>query len=153
MIAKLSLLENALGYAARKWPVFPCDVNKRPLVKNGFKVATRDEQQIHAWWTQWPTASIGMPTGAASGCWVLDVDMPDGPGSLERLLEVHGELPATLEQHTGGGGRQLFFKWDPARPIRNSAGQIGPGIDVRGEGGYVILPPSGHPSGGRYAWI
>ena len=147
------LLQHALHYAGHGWPVFPCGTDKRPLIKTGFKAASTDEKQIREWWTRWPSASIGMPTGSASGVWVLDLDLPDGPETMRRLEAAHGALPETLSQQTGGGGFQLFFGWNPELPIRNSAGQIGPGIDVRGEGGYVILPPSGHPSGGQYAWI
>lgn len=151
--ASNQLFDHALAYAAHGWPVFPCSTDKRPLVKNGFKVATTDEKQVRDWWGRWPEASIGMPTGFLSGVWVLDLDLPDGPGAMKQLEAAHGALPGTLSQQTGGGGFQLFFRWDPAHPIRNSAGQIGSGIDVRGEGGYVILPPSGHPSGGRYVWL
>jgi hypothetical protein len=68
------------------------------------------------------------------------------------LEAEHAPLPATVEQRTGGGGRQLFFKWVEGREVRNSASTLAPGLDVRGEGGYCILPPSGHPSGGTYAW-
>jgi len=90
--------------------------------------------------------------GRAAGMFALDIDHPDGPASLAALEAKHGALPLTLSQTTGGGGRQMFFRWPEGREVRNSAGKLGPGLDVRGEGGYVIMPPSVHPSGGVYAW-
>jgi putative DNA primase/helicase len=142
----------ALAYARQGKPVFPCGLDKKPLTPHGFKDATTDEGQIREWWERWPDASIGCPTGAGSGFWVLDIDLPEGPAALEEMEDLFGALPPTREQRTGGGGRQQFFLWPEGRGIRNSAGKIGPGLDVRGDGGYVILPPSGHPSGGRYTW-
>jgi putative DNA primase/helicase len=147
------MLAAALLYARHGWPIFPCSRNKRPLVKNGFKVATTDEAQIRAWWGRWPDASVGCPTGPqGNGLFVLDVDLPEGPSTLAALEAKYGALPVTLEQRTGGGGRQLFFAWPAGRDIRNSASRLGPGLDVRGTGGYSILPPSGHTSGGFYSW-
>jgi len=145
-------LQAALAYAAKGKPVFPCGINKKPLTAHGFKDATTDPAQIREWWEKWPDASIGMPTGKASGLWVLDVDLPDGPASLEALEAKHGKLPPTLTQKTGGGGSQFFFVLPEGRTVKNSAGKIGMGLDIRGEGGYVILPPSDHESGGRYEW-
>ena len=145
----------AINFAAKGWAVFPCGVDKKPLTPHGLKDATTDPEQIKAWWTRTPGASIGSPTGpnmGKSGAWVLDVDLPDGPAALAALEYKNGPLPATVEQRTGGGGRQLFFLCSEGREVRNSASKIGPGLDVRGAGGYVILPPSGHPSGGTYAW-
>ena len=142
----------ALKYAARGWRVFPCGVDKKPLTSNGFKDASTEPGQIRAWWAKWSGASIGCPTGPELGAFVLDVDLPEGPATLAELEHRHGSLPTTVEQQTGGGGRQLFFKWPDGREVKNSARKIGPGLDVRGAGGYVILPPSGHPSGGIYVW-
>ncbi len=142
----------ALHYARKGWRVFPCATDKRPLVKDWPHVATTDEVQIRRWWAHDPRASIGCPTGPDMGAFVLDVDLPEGPATLAALESEHGALPPTMEQMTGGGGRQLFFRWIEGREVKNSAGKLGVGLDVRGAGGYVILPPSGHPSGGRYAW-
>ena len=147
------LLSMALSIANHGWPVFPCTKDKKPRIENGFKSGSTNSDKIKAWWDKWPNASIGVPTGSTIGCFVLDVDLPDGPISLSDLEKTHGPLPTTLEQRTGSGGRQLFFKMPPSVDIRNSAGKLGKNLDVRGNGGYVIVPPSGHPSGGNYAWI
>ena len=87
---------------------------------------------------------------AASGIFVVDVDGLDAEATLRRLEAEHGALPATVEVITARG-RHIYFKW-PQEPVRNSAGKIGPHIDVRGDGGYVLCPPSIHPSGRRYSW-
>lgn len=146
-----NLLNAALGYADRGRPVFPCTLDKKPLTATGFKNATADLATIRKWWTRHPGASIGSPTGGDTGIFVVDVDMPDGPVTLARLEQENGPLPATLEQRTGSGGRHLFFN-HPGWIIRNSAKRLGPGLDTRGDGGYVILPPSPHPSGNLYEW-
>jgi hypothetical protein len=149
----MSNLEAALKYASKGKPVFPCKRDKRPITKNGFKNATTDEAQIKEWWTKRPTASIGMPTGHVSGLWVLDIDMPDGSASLAALEKEYGALPETLIQETGSGGGQLFFKCTNGDQIKNSSSELGKNLDVRGDGGYVIVPPSGHPSGKKYQWL
>jgi Bifunctional DNA primase/polymerase, N-terminal len=151
-------LEAALGYARMGIPVFPCNpLDKKPLTPNGFKDATKDEAQIRAWWGRWPNAMVGAPTGPASGMWVLDLDIDpakkiDGKAALDQLVAQRGALTPTLMTITPRGGQHLIFSWDPNHDIRNSAGRIGPGIDVRGDGGYVCLPPSRNASGGEYRW-
>jgi hypothetical protein len=147
-------LGEAIAYARKGWRVFPCGRDKKPLTPNGFKDAATDPDQIKTWWTRWPDASIGCPTGPdmGKGAWVLDVDLPEGPATLAALESEHGALPATVEQRTGSGGRQLFFRWPEGRDVPSRAGKIGKKLDTRGRGGYVIVPPSGHPSGGRYTW-
>jgi len=154
MATDRQIMQNALGYAKKGIPVFPCvRETKHPYTKLGFKEATTDLNQIIRWWGDHPGASIGMPTGPASGKWVLDVDEPGGSESLSALENEYEKLPDTLMQITGGGGCQLFWIWPTDRIIRNSASKIGPRLDVRGDGGYVILPPSGHPSGKWYGWV
>jgi hypothetical protein len=139
--------------------MFPCRRDKTPLTPHGFKDASNDPAQVFAWWGSLEPEALGLATGAASGLWVLDVDAPepgrngDGPSALASLEQEHGSLPATVEQVTGGGGRHLFFAWPGDElPVKNSAGKLAPGLDVRGDGGYVILPPSLHYTGNRYAW-
>jgi putative DNA primase/helicase len=149
MAAMTQTTEAALNYASRGLPVFPCGKDKKPLTGHGFKDATTDHAVIQQWWCQYTNALIGMPTGVASGLFVLDVDMPYGPASLKELERKYGPLPATVMQKTPSGGRHLFFK-HPGKgsKIKNSAGKLGPGLDIRGDGGYVILAPS--PG---YEWI
>lgn len=152
-------LEWARFYASQGLPVLPCGQDKAPLVPGGYKAATTDVETINDWGARWPEASIGIPTGPASGFLALDIDAPkpgrdtDGHHTLKQLEEKYGPLPPTVEQRTGGGGRHLLFRWNPDTPIRNSTSKVGPGIDVRGEGGYIIVAPSGHPSGGSYEWV
>ena len=148
-----SMLKAALTYARHGVPVFPCrPTNKAPYTQHGFKDATTDEATIIAWWKLWPEALIGMPTGWASGVWVLDVDFPAGPASLANLEAQIGPLPRTLEQVTGSGGRHMFFAMVEGVEIKNSASKIGPNLDVRGVGGYVIVAPSLPSPGNRYQW-
>jgi Bifunctional DNA primase/polymerase, N-terminal/Primase C terminal 1 (PriCT-1) len=106
-----------------------------------------------AWWQSCPTANIGTPTGTFSGRVVLDVDPRHGGGeSYVKLQQQYGEIPATLTSRTGGGGLHLVFGSKDPR-IRNSAGKLGPGLDIRGEGGYIVVPPSVHATGKCYEWI
>ncbi len=134
----------ARAYAARGLPVFPCEPSgKRPLTKHGHLDASTRSDQLRHWWSRWPTANIGLPTGAASGLLVLDEDpRHGGTASLEALEGKHGSLPATATIGTGGGGRHHVLKYPAGEIIRNSAGKLGPGLDVRGEGGYIVAPPS-----------
>ncbi|WP_203332627.1 bifunctional DNA primase/polymerase [Planococcus beigongshangi] len=170
---RTKMLRAALAYAQRlNWKVFPvhyiengrCSCGKSKctnpgkhpqwaagLIEDGVKSATSEEKKIRQFWGKWPKASIGIATGSASGIWVLDVDLKDnGPDSLEELINSYGELPETVEAITGGGGTHYFFKHVPG--IQNQTSQIGKGLDVRGEGGYVLGSPSGHISGKNYEW-
>lgn len=153
-----SLLSAALDHAARGRPVFPCWADKRPRTPNGFKDATTDPGQIRQWWTRWPDALIGMPTGAPSRVIALDVDNDrdtgrDGDASLAALVAAHGPLPETVESLTPRGGRHLLFLHPgPGHRVKCSTSEIGPALDVRGDGGYIILPPSRLPDGRGYEW-
>jgi hypothetical protein len=148
-----TLLKAALSYAKRGIPVFPCESGgKRPLTYNGFWDATTDIGRVKAWWGRWPTANVGVPTGKRSGLLVLDVDPRDGgPQSLGALERENGPLPSTARSRTGGGGVHVFFRYPAEKEVRNSAGWLGPGLAVRGEGGYVVVPPS--RTQGHYEWI
>ena len=142
----------AVAYATRlRRPVFPCrPKDKRPLSNNGLKDATTETHIIELWWKNWPDANIGIPTGVASGFDVLDVDpRHGGDDSLETLESQYGEMPATVEQLTGGGGRHLLFRHRDG--VRNKVGLL-PGLDIRGEGGYIVVAPSVHESGRTYCW-
>lgn len=146
-------LDAALRYAVRGWRVFPLQPReKKPLPgSHGLNDATTDEATIRAWWGKHPEANIGLATG--HGWFVVDIDGLEGEAALADLERLHGALPATVEQRTGRG-RHLLFRDDVpfGDAIRNSAGQIGPKIDVRGLGGYIVAPPSIHPDGRIYQW-
>jgi hypothetical protein len=148
-----TLPKAALTYARRGVPVFPCEPGaKRPLTRNGHWDATTDPRVIERWWKRWPSANVGVPTGKKSGVAVLDVDVDDGgPESLARLERVGVPVPKTARARTGGGGIHVFFRYPRGTEIRNSAGLLGPGLDVRGEGGYVVVPPS--RTRGLYRWV
>jgi len=163
-------LETALDYARRGWAVFPIwpvasdgsctcgdltckDTGKHPigsLTPSGCKDATTDKDQIGEWWETYPEANIGIATGAISGNFILDVDA-GGVETLQALEEQHGELPNTPAAITGSGGYHVFFK-HPGKRVANSVKKLGAGLDVRGDGGYVVAAPSLHKSGKRYAW-
>ena len=134
-------------------PVFPCEPGgKRPLTYNGFWDASLDAERVEAWWDRWPHANLGVPTGERSGLLVLDVDPASGGlESLAALEREHGPLPVTARARTGGGGMHVFFVYPAGEAVRNSAGKLGPGLDVRGEGGYVVVPPS--RTRGAYRWL
>ena len=145
------LLHTALTLASRGLHVFPCKPrDKRPATINGLKDATTELDTIRHWWRQEPQLNVAIATGRSSKIFVVDIDGPDAEGELCKLEAQHGEIWPTVESITARG-RHLFFRW-PDRMVRNSAGRIAPGIDVRGEGGYVLAPPSIHPSGRAYAW-
>jgi archaellum biogenesis ATPase FlaH len=148
----MDTLRIAKFYASRSWQIFPCKPHdKTPLVKWA-DVATTDVNMIIGWWEVHPDANIGLACGARSGIVVLDVDPAHGGNdSLRALVSIHGELPVTPIAKTGGGGRHYLFA-HPGIEIRNSAGLLGVGLDIRGDGGYIVAPGSVHPNGNMYTW-
>jgi hypothetical protein len=139
-----TLLKAALIVARNEKPVFPCRPGgKEPLTRRGYIDATTDPRKIHMWWKRWPKANIGVPTGGRSGVLALDVD-PDkgGEESLTLLEDSHDALPPTRTHSTGSGGMHYLFEYPEGSGIRNSADKLAEGLDVRGEGGYIIVPPS-----------
>lgn len=158
------LRQAALDYASRGWQVFPLKPrSKEPAIPKrdggrGCLDATTDDQVIEGWWRERGNANIGLHCSRASGCWALDIDADAGGfDSLRLLTEAHGDLPDTLRAATAGGGAHYLFRWPEGRAIKNRVGlrvngQRLPGIDVRAEGGYIVVAPSVHPNGKRYAW-
>src|SRR3974390_3349009 len=146
-----SLLAAALKYASEQLPVFPCQPRgKTPAVARGFHAATTNPETIRRYW-RITDRNIGIPTGSVSGVWILDVDGENGEATLRGLQARQGALPPTREVLTGGGGRHLWFKY--TGPIPSTADtRIGAGVHTRGDGGYVIAPPSVHANGALYAW-
>lgn len=145
------LARSALAYAERGWHVFPLQVREKlPLIKGGggFLAATSDADTVKSWWRGQPNANIGLWPGQ-SGLLIIDLDGPEGE-ETGRQLGLLSE--PTLQVVTGrqDGGRHLYFK-RPDFPVSNAA--IGKKIDVRCDAGYVILPPSVHPSGRKYEWL
>lgn len=141
----------AFDYARRRnWLVFPCQWlaprQKTPLVANGFKNATRDEEQIRQWWERWPEAWVGVATGAASGIVVVDIDVKDPAAYGWDTLDDLGmsAAPETPMAHTPSGGTHLYFA-AIGSAIGSSIGKhgLGPGLDVRGDGGYIVAPSEG----------
>ena len=152
------LVKAALEYASVGWPVFPCKpADKSPFTHHGVKDATTDPKQIKAWWTLHPDAMIGLATGSASDLLVLDVDVDtskglDGEVSL-KALSNGASLPADqMAVRTPRGGRHLYFTMPRDMKIGNSAGKLGPGLDIRAGGGYVICAPSTNSDGIAYEW-
>lgn len=120
------------------------------LVRNGVKDASKDQEQIERWFSG-ASLNLGIATGAPSGLIVLDVDpRHGGDETLAALEREHGSLPVTWRFLTGGGGEHILFR-RPGRSVPNSAGALGPGLDVRGDGGYIVAPPSRHVCGRLYA--
>ena len=156
----VNTLPYALEYAKAGFPVFPCQEKgervKAPYTKSGFKEATMDEKQIREWWGKHPHALIGVPMGEASGLWCLDIDRPkkeggpDGFDSLQDLMDKHGALPSTASQTSASGGKHYFFKYAQSDTLSNRAGTIAPKIDIRAQGGYVIMAPSSIVGSGSY---
>ena len=141
------MVRSALALAKRGLAVFPCrPQDKRPATVHGCKDASTNAELIRYWWEQDPAYNIGVATGAPSGLFVVDVDGLDAEAELSRLEHENGDLPPTVEVITARG-RHLYFQLPADVPIPNSAGKIAAGIDVRGTGGYVLAPPSMHPSG------
>ncbi len=145
------MIRTALALARKGVRVFPCMArDKRPATPNGLKDATTDLAIIGRWWQLLPDANVAIATGTVSNFFAVDIDDEDAEAELRKLEAQHGALPATIEVITARG-RHVWFEY-PGRPVRNTAGKIAPGIDVRGDGGYVPAPPSMHPSGRRYCW-
>ncbi len=133
-----------LADAARQitLPVFACDAMKRPCVKGGFKAATTEPAEIRTQFSLPAAKMIGVPTGSPSGIVVIDIDIKHGQPGMDWLHANADALPPTRTHKTRSGGLHLLFKAPEGVEIRNSASRVAPGVDVRGEGGYVIWPPS-----------
>lgn len=156
MVSRQTPYQAAVEYINMGLAVFPVVYKgKTPLTKNGCKDATTDAAVVKGWWQKWPNANIGIATGAKSnGLLVIDLDVDDNRGidgyqTLRDWEKKHGHLPETIQSITGGGGYHLLYRG--AQRVGNRA-KVLEGIDVRGEGGYIIAPPSIHPNGMSYEW-
>lgn len=150
-MSELALLDAALRYAAHGWPVFPCRPKaKMPITARGLNDATTEPAAIERWWRRWPDANVAVRTGAISRLVVLDIDGEEGAESLRALERDHGSLPRTASVVTPGGGQHFYFAHPGRGEIRNSARSVGPGLDIRADGGYVVAPPSVGSTARRY---
>jgi hypothetical protein len=164
-----SKLEMILAYAARGWHVFPChsyvdgcctcddpactDPAKHPLTANGYLSATTSPELIRAWHEETQgLCNWSLATGAVSGVWVLDTDGPEGVATLAELQHERGRFLDSPMTETGGGDGHFHRFFTHILGVRNRT-RFAPGLDVRGDGGYVLLPPSLHATGKSYRWI
>lgn len=158
MTTNQNLLDAALQYAANGWHVFPITPkSKKPAMKSWPTMATTNPQRITSWWTnQFAGHGIGIATGTQSGIFALDVDVADGKQGDETLHQLeaqHGDLPDTLTSITGTGGTHHIYQTPPGVEIRNNAStRLGADLDIRGDGGYIVAPPTVHPNGQPYEW-
>jgi hypothetical protein len=170
------LLNAALTYAGFGWRVIPVHTptidsggagrscgdlactksGKLPRIKRWPKRATTGDSQIRIWWDESPLANIGILTGHESNLVVLDVDPGHGgTESLHKLFDFYGPLPTTVQSVSGGGGSHYYFR-HPGGNIKSTSDSFGPlypGLDIRGDGGYIIAPPSLHALGEKYRWV
>lgn len=179
MTDKSNMHELALGWVHFGCKVFPCrnadtvDLDhsideyrpykeKTPLITAGLNGASANEKIINRWWTKFPDAIPGIPTGEGAGFWILDVDVPsdkhteDGRIWIDEMTEIHGPLPDTKICQTANGGYQYFFRHVDGVKNRSGTGKqddLGKGVDVRGDGGYIIAPGSVMEDGRFYDWI
>jgi Bifunctional DNA primase/polymerase, N-terminal len=146
-------LDAALQYASRGWAVFPLVPRSKVPFKgsHGFKDATTDPATIREWWTAHPDANIAIATGQVSNLTVIDTDPRHGGHlALEALITEHGDLPATAIVRTGSGGQHYYFSH--VFTAAKGTNALGPGIDIKSDGGFILAPPSVHPNGTPYRW-
>ena len=147
------MLDAALSYARLGWAVVPLvEGAKNPATAKGFKNASTDEKTVRTWWMRNPNYNIGIACG--NGTMVIDLDVDeakdeDGTATLRKWEDDNGKLPETATAVTGRGGLHMLYRIDgEARCSANPK----LGVDVRGDGGYIVAPPSIHPNGTQYAW-
>lgn len=145
----MAMLEAALAYIAEGFKVFPVGPDKKPLTAHGLKDATQIQIGVKEYWTRWPNAGIALVT---DGLVVLDFDIKhNGLESKQAIEEKSGGLPATRTHVTGSGGFHYIYRNSNGTDIRNAVKLGGyEGVDIRANGGYIVVPPSLHESGGRY---
>jgi hypothetical protein len=145
------MLQTALALIKHGLAVFPCRPHtKWPATTHGCLDASTNPDVVTSWWQANPNFNIAIATGQRSNVFVLDADGLDGQEELGRIEARYGNLPKTLQTVTPDG-MHYYFRM-PSVPVRNSASRVAHKVDVRGEGGYALSPPSIHPTGRRYAW-
>ena len=146
-------MKAALDYGRLGWSVIPIECRgKQPLIRwEVYQYRHPDAGEVFQWFRHWPDANIAIVTGVVSGLVVLDIDPRQGAdAALQELVRLHGPMTQTVEARTGGGGCHLYFD-HPGEILHNRVG-LAPGVDLRGDGGYVVAPPSVHASGEPYRW-
>jgi hypothetical protein len=145
--------EVILNLAARNWRLFPVRARgKQPLINDWPGQATTDRGHLAAWAKRFPGCNWGVATGPESGIFVLDVDGEQGLAAVMEFQRSGRALPRTLTAQTGKGSH-AYFCWPAGLDLRNSASKLAPSLDVRAAGGYVVVPPSVHPSGTPYEFV
>lgn len=143
------MIEAALSYIEQGFKVFPVKPDKKPLTPHGFKDATQAESRAREYWTRWPDAGIAL---VSDGLVVLDFDAKnDGLKSKAAIETRYGSLPRTRTHRTGGGGEHWIYRNPNGANVRSTVSFAGyPGVDLRANDGYIVVPPSPHKSGRRY---
>ena len=143
------MLEYALRYAALGWAVFPCRPgDKRPATQHGCLDATTDIDQIRAWWNERSDLNIGLACGEISGITALDIDpRSNGHEFLAAAVDDNEPIDGVWESQTGGGGTHYLFTYGDEANV-----DLAPGVEIRSDGKYIVLPPSIHPNGNSYEW-
>lgn len=147
-------LDIVLRLAARGWRLLPCaERGKTPLIRDWSRRASCDDDVIRRWAQKYETCNWAVACGPDSNLWILDIDGETGSASFRSLVEQHGEEWTRTLSVTTARGLHLYFSHPAAgNVVRTRAGKLGVGLDVRGVGGYALVPPSIHPSGTRYEW-
>jgi Bifunctional DNA primase/polymerase, N-terminal len=142
------MIDHALKYAAQGFAVFPCwPRTKKPATRRGFYEATTNPAALRRWFSGVQQYNIAVRTGMASHCWILDVD---DPASLENVVAKYGPLPLTRQSQASRG---VHYWWRTDVPVFCGNSRIAAGLDVKGDGGFIMVPPSVHPNGSIYRWL
>jgi KaiC/GvpD/RAD55 family RecA-like ATPase len=144
------VMDAAKAAMRRGWAVFPVN-GKVPATAHGLKDASTDESLADIWFSRFPDRGVALATGRVSGVFAVDLDSPEALARFRALQQEMGKMPTTPVSITGRG-YHVLFRMPIDGDVRNSAGKLGEGIDVRGSGGYIVLPPSPHPAGASYRW-
>jgi len=151
MINLAELITLATTHNLRLIPLLP--KNKIPAIKDWTNKASYEAEVIKEWYVSNPEYNWGIATGSKSNIFVVDIDPKNGGDETwEEIIKAQGE-PATVTVKTGSGGSHYYFLYPVNFVVGNSSGKFGKGIDIRGEGGQVVIPPSFHPNGNQYEWI
>lgn len=149
------IIRAAVNYIKRGWAVIPVGYNKKPLVEDWPRLATHNANQLIEWWTQYPTANLGVATGKRSGFFVIDIDVKENTDGASSLVKYFGDefefdTRKYLAGKTPSGGIHLLFKYDENHPAKTIANVL-PSVDIRGDGGQIVVAPSIRKEGDE--WI